>query len=171
MLTIIVFTGVVIHVDNAQYEGIPIFMTSGKALDERVSYARVLFKNDVFCVQDPNNVQCKSKQIIFYLGHGNLQYPAILVSKNLFKPELVSSGDWKEFTEYKNVNVLGLPLSDYYIQSPVTPREAYCELISHVFFGRMDSFISAEGLLASWAFWTPSLKAWVGSFRGCIQVA
>ncbi|XP_021332932.1 GDH/6PGL endoplasmic bifunctional protein [Danio rerio] len=153
------FAGVVIHVDNAQYEGIPIFMTSGKALDERVSYARVLFKSDVFCVQDPNNVQCKSKQIIFYLGHGNLQYPSILVSKNLLKPEIVSSGDWKEVTEYKEVNLLGLPLSDYYIQSPVAPREAYGELISHVFFGRKDSFISAEGLLASWAFWTPLLES------------
>ncbi|XP_067229974.1 GDH/6PGL endoplasmic bifunctional protein isoform X2 [Chanodichthys erythropterus] len=153
------FAGVLIHVDNAQYEGIPIFMTSGKALDERVAYARVIFKSDVFCVQDLNNVQCKSKQIIFYLGHGNLQYPAILVSKNLFKPDLVSSGDWKEVTEYKDVDVLGLPLSDYYIQSPVVPREAYCELISHVFFGRKDRFISAEGLLASWAFWTPLLES------------
>ncbi|TRY69796.1 hypothetical protein DNTS_000586 [Danionella cerebrum] len=153
------FAGVIIHVDNAQYEGIPIFMISGKALDERVSYARVLFKSDVFCVQDPNNVLCKTKQIIFYLGHSNLQYPAILVSKNLFKPELVSSGDWKEVTEYKDVNMLGLPLSDYYIQSPVVLREAYCELISQVFSGRKDNFISAEGLLASWAFWTPLLES------------
>ncbi|XP_051561855.1 GDH/6PGL endoplasmic bifunctional protein isoform X2 [Myxocyprinus asiaticus] len=152
------FAGVVIHVDNAQFEGIPIFMTSGKALDERVSYARVLFRRDTFCVQDPNNVQCKSKQIIFFLGHGNLQYPAILVSKNLFKPDLVSS-NWKEITEYKDVNVLGLPLNDYYIQSPIVPREAYCELISHVFIGRKDSFISSEGLLASWAFWTPLLDS------------
>ncbi|XP_055068231.1 GDH/6PGL endoplasmic bifunctional protein [Misgurnus anguillicaudatus] len=152
------FAGVLIHVKNPQYDGIPIFMTSGKALDERVSYARVTFKSDTFCVQDLDNIQCKAKQIVFYLGHGNLQYPAILVSKNLFKPNLAGS-DWKEVTEYKDVNVLGLPLSDYYIQSPVMPRDPYCELIPQILIGRKDSFISTEGLLASWAFWTPLLDS------------
>ncbi|XP_056605813.1 GDH/6PGL endoplasmic bifunctional protein [Triplophysa dalaica] len=152
------FAGVVIHVSNARYDGIPIFMMSGKALDERVAYARVIFKSDTFCVQDPTDIQCKAKQILFYLGHGNLQYPAILVSKNLFKPNLASH-DWKEVTENKDVNVLGLPLSDYYIQTPVALREAYCELISQVLIGRKDSFISTEGLVASWDFWTPLLHS------------
>ncbi|KAA0712785.1 GDH/6PGL endoplasmic bifunctional protein [Triplophysa tibetana] len=152
------FAGVVIHVSNTKYDGIPIFMMSGKALDERVSYARVIFKSDTFCVQDPTDIQCKAKQIVFYLGHGNLQYPAILVSKNLFKPDLASH-DWKEVTENKDVNVLGLPLSDYYIQTPVALREPYCELISQVLIGRKDSFISTEGLLASWDFWTPLLHS------------
>ncbi|XP_076870414.1 GDH/6PGL endoplasmic bifunctional protein [Brachyhypopomus gauderio] len=152
------FAGMVIFSTNPQYEGIPIFMTSGKMLDERVGYVRILFKNNIFCIQNYNNVQCKPQQIIFYLGHGELQYPAILVSKNLFKPALVNSG-WKEVTEHKDISILGLALSDYYIQTPVSPREPYYELISNVFHGRKDSFVSVENLMASWAFWTPLLDS------------
>ncbi|KAF7711521.1 GDH/6PGL endoplasmic bifunctional protein [Silurus meridionalis] len=151
------FAGVVIFGRGPQYAGIPIFMSSGKMLDERVGYARVIFKNDNFCIQDNNSVHCKPKQIVFYLGHGSLQYSAILVSKNLFKPDLVS--DWKEVTGQKDVSVLGLPLSDFYIQTPEVPTETYYELISNVFYGRKDSFVSAENLMASWAFWTPLLKS------------
>lgn len=141
-----------------QYAGIPIFMSSGKMLDERVGYARIIFKNDNFCIQGYNSVYCKPKQIVFYINHGNLQYSAILVSKNLFKPDLVNR-NWKEVTEHEDISVLGLPLSDYYIQSPKVPTEAYYELISHVFYGRKGSFVSTENLMASWAFWTPLLDS------------
>uniref|UniRef100_A0A8C7IL60 Hexose-6-phosphate dehydrogenase/glucose 1-dehydrogenase n=1 Tax=Oncorhynchus kisutch TaxID=8019 RepID=A0A8C7IL60_ONCKI len=122
------FAGIMVHIDIAQYEKMPIILTSGKMLDERLGYARILFKNDIFCVQSHNSVHCKPKQIVFYFGHGTLQYPAILVSKNLFKPDLMDT-EWKEITEHKDVSVLG----------------------------RKDSFISTENLLASWGFWTPLL--------------
>ncbi|KAK3574807.1 hypothetical protein QTP86_018391 [Hemibagrus guttatus] len=154
------FAGVVIFGNSPQFDGIPIFMSSGKMLDERIGYARVIFKNDKFCIQEYSSVHCKPKQIVFYLGHGNLQYSGILVSKNLFKPDLVNS-DWKEVTEHKDISVLGLPLSDYHIQSPKLPTEAYYELISNVFYGHKDSFVSAENLMASWAFWTPLLNSLV----------
>lgn len=150
------FAGIMVHIDIAQYEKMPIILTSGKMLDERLGYARILFKNDIFCVQSHNSVHCKPKQIVFYFGHGTLQYPAILVSKNLFKPDLMDT-EWKEVTEHKDVSVLGMPISDYYVLTPTVQREAYAELILHIFQGRKDSFISTENLLASWGFWTPLL--------------
>ncbi|KAK6321714.1 hypothetical protein J4Q44_G00086900 [Coregonus suidteri] len=150
------FAGIMVHVDIAQYEKMPIILTSGKMLDERLGYARILFKNDIFCVQSHDSVHCKPKQIVFYFGHGTLQYPAILVSKNLFKPDLMDT-EWKEVTEHKDVSVLGMPISDYYVLTPTVQREAYTELILHIFQGRKDSFISTENLLASWGFWTPLL--------------
>lgn len=152
------FAAVLAHIDEAQYEDVPILMISGKQLDERVGYARVLFKDNVFCLQKQNSVHCKPKQIIFYFGHGNLKYPAILVSKNLFKPAVVDS-EWKEVTDHKekNITILGLPVSDYYVQTPIVQKEAYTELISHIFAGRKNSFVSTENLLASWDFWTPLL--------------
>ncbi|XP_034022205.1 GDH/6PGL endoplasmic bifunctional protein [Thalassophryne amazonica] len=152
------FAAIVAHIDLAQYDGVPIFMMSGKMLDERVGYARVLFKNDIFCVQNQNSIPCKSKQIVFYFGHGALQYQAILVSKNLFKPVLINS-EWKEVTEHTDVNVLGLPISDYYVHTPKVQKDAYAELISHIFAGRKNCFISTENLLASWSFWTPLLNS------------
>ncbi|KAK5616029.1 hypothetical protein CRENBAI_018484 [Crenichthys baileyi] len=157
------FAAVLAHIDEAQYEGVPVLLISGKMLDERVGYARVLFKNDVFCLQSQNNVHCKPKQIIFYFGHGSLKYPAVLVSKNLFKPAL-TGGEWKEVTEHKDVSVLGLQISDYYVQTPTTEREAYAELVSHIFAGQKNNFVSTENLLASWEVWTPLLSGLKGSF-------
>lgn len=154
---------VLVHIDMAQYDGVPIILTSGKMLDERVGYARILFKNDIFCVQNHNSIHCKPKQIVFYFGHGSLQYPAILVTKNLFKPNIMDS-EWKEVTEHKDKSVLGLPISDYHVLAPSAQREAYTELISHIFHGRKDSFISAENLLASWGLWTPLLHSLTSSY-------
>lgn len=156
-------SAILAHIDEAQYEGVPVLLISGKMLDERVGYARILFKNDVFCLENHNAVHCKPKQIVFYFGHGTLHYPAILVSKNLFKPVLMNS-EWKEVTEHTDVSVLGLPISDYYVQTPVAQKEAYTELISHIFAGRRNSFISTENLLASWGLWTPLLTSLAGSF-------
>lgn len=153
-------SAVLAHIDEAQYEGVPFLLTSGKMLDERVGYARILFKDNVFCLQ--NSIHCKPKQIVFYFGHGSLKYPAILVSKNLFKPALMD--EWKEVTEPAGVSVLGLPLSDYYVQTPAEEREAYAELISHIFTGQKNSFISTENLLASWGAWTPLLKSLSSAF-------
>lgn len=152
----------VLHVGEPQYEGVPIILSSGKMLDERVGYARILFKNDVFCLSNHNGVHCKPKQIVFHFGHGSLQYPAILVSKNLFKP--VVGSEWKEVTQHTDVDVLGLPISDYHVQTPTQQREAYSELISHIFAGRRNSFISTENLLASWDLWTPLLSSLSSSF-------
>ncbi|KAM4588296.1 GDH/6PGL endoplasmic bifunctional protein [Odontesthes bonariensis] len=157
------FAAVLAHINEAQYEGVPILLISGKMLDERVGYARILFKNDVFCLQNHNNVHCKPKQIIFYFGHGSLQYSAVLVSKNLFKPAVTGS-EWKEVTEHKDVSVLGLPISDYYVQTPAEEKEAYSELISHIFAGRKNCFISTENLLASWGMWTSLLSSLTSSF-------
>lgn len=154
---------VVAHIDEPQYEDVPVVLISGKQLDERVGYARVLFKDNIFCLQNQNSVHCKPKQIVFYFGHGNLKYPAILVSKNLFKPVVVDS-EWKEVTEHKDVTVLGLPISDYYVQTPVVQKEAYTELISHIFAGHKNSFVSTENLLASWDFWTPLFSSLVSTF-------
>ncbi|XP_027859702.1 GDH/6PGL endoplasmic bifunctional protein [Xiphophorus couchianus] len=157
------FAAVLAHIEDAQFEGVPVLLISGKMLDERVGYARILFKNDVFCLQSQNNVHCKPKQIVFYFGHGSLKYPAVLVSKNLFKPTL-KGGEWKEVTEHKDVDVLGLHISDYFVQSPTTEREAYSELIYHIFAGQKNNFVSTENLLASWEVWTPLLSALKGSF-------
>ncbi|XP_061075760.1 GDH/6PGL endoplasmic bifunctional protein [Conger conger] len=152
------FAGVMVHMDNSQFDGVPIFLISGKMLDERVGYARVLFKNKVFCVQSPDDAHCKPRQIVFYFGHGDLKYPAILVSKNLFRPAGVAQG-WKEVMEHEDLRLFGLALSDYHIHTPVAQRDAYHLLIAQIFQGRKDSFISTETLLASWGFWTPLLAA------------
>ncbi|NXQ38054.1 G6PE protein, partial [Catharus fuscescens] len=157
------FAGVLIHSDSPRWEGIPFLLTSGKALDERVGYARVLFRNRAYCPQsgslrDAGHSQCKPKQIIFYFGHGALGTPAVLVSRNLFQPAMPKDS-WKEAEARSDLHILGQPLSDFYMYSPVKERDAYSVLISNIYHGRKDFFITTENLLASWAFWTPLLDS------------
>ncbi|KGL75806.1 GDH/6PGL endoplasmic bifunctional protein, partial [Tinamus guttatus] len=157
------FAGVLIHSDSLRWEGVPFLLASGKALDERVGYVRVLFKNRAYCPQsgtlrDAGSSQCKAKQIIFYIGHGALNTPAVLVSRNLFKP-IMPEGSWKEAAVQPELHVFGQPLSDYYVYKPVKERDAYSVLISSIYHGRKDSFITIENLLASWEFWTPLLDS------------
>ncbi|NXP28217.1 G6PE protein, partial [Scytalopus superciliaris] len=157
------FAGVLIRSESLRWEGVPFLLTSGKALDERVGYARVLFKNRAYCPQsetlrDAEHSQCKAKQIIFYFGHGALNTPAVLVSRNLFRP-VMPKDSWKEAVARSDLHIFGQPLSDYYVYSPVRERDAYSVLISNIYHGRKDFFITTENLLASWAFWTPLLDS------------
>ncbi|XP_064350156.1 GDH/6PGL endoplasmic bifunctional protein isoform X1 [Camelus dromedarius] len=157
------FAGVLVHIDNLRWEGVPFILMSGKALDERVSYVRILFKNQACCVQSekhwvPDQSRCLPQQIVFYIGHGELGSPAVLVSRNLFRPSLPSSS-WQEVAGRPGLHLFGRPLSDYYAYSPVREQDAYSILISHIFHHRKDSFITTENLLASWVFWTPLLDS------------
>ncbi|XP_014796991.1 PREDICTED: GDH/6PGL endoplasmic bifunctional protein [Calidris pugnax] len=157
------FAGVLIHSDSLRWEGVPFLLTSGKALDERVGYVRVLFKNRAYCTQsetlrDAEHSQCKTKQIIFYIGHGALNTPAVLVSRNLFRP-IMPEGSWRAAVGQSDLHVFGQPLSDYYVYTPVKERDAYSVLISNIYHARKDFFITTENLLASWGFWTPLLDS------------
>ncbi|XP_057551556.1 GDH/6PGL endoplasmic bifunctional protein isoform X2 [Hippopotamus amphibius kiboko] len=157
------FAGILIHVDNLRWEGVPFILMSGKALDERVSYVRILFKNQAYCTQSEKNwvpaqSHCLPRQIVFHIGHGELGSPAVLVSRNLFRPALPSAS-WKEVEGRPELRLFGRPLSDYYAYSPVREQDAYATLISHIFHGQKDAFITTENLLASWGFWTPLLDS------------
>ncbi|XP_063292605.1 GDH/6PGL endoplasmic bifunctional protein [Pelobates fuscus] len=157
------FAAVLVHVDNVRWEGVPFLLLSGKALDERTAFVRVVFKDNAFCVQkqsnqDPLRNSCKPKQIIFHIGHGEIGSPAILVSQGLFKPN-VNPSKWQRATELPSIQVFGQPLSDYYVYHPIVEKDAYSVLISNIYRGKKDSFITTKNLLASWSFWTPLLES------------
>lgn len=149
-----------------RWEGVPFLLVSGKDLDERTSYVRVVFKDNVFCLQkdstrDLVSNPCKPRQIVFHIGHGELGFPAVLISRNLFNSKSCTQpvpSQWKEVSDLPNGFVFGQPLSDYYVYRPIQEREAYSILISNIYGGKMKSFITTKNLLASWKFWTPILE-------------
>lgn len=156
------FAGVLLYIDNARWEGVPFLLVSGKDLDERTSYVRVVFKDLSFCVQKESKEEtvkssCQPKQIIFHIGNGALNFPAVLVTRSLFKPSIPFS-QWKVPTEVPNITFFGQPISDYYMYRPVQERDAYALLIPNIYRGRKGSFITTKNLLASWKFWTPLLE-------------
>ncbi|XP_006145435.1 GDH/6PGL endoplasmic bifunctional protein [Tupaia chinensis] len=157
------FAGILVYIDNLRWEGVPFILVSGKALDERVGYVRILFKNQAYCAQndkhwDTAQSQCLPQQIVFYIGHGDLGSPAVLVSRNLFRPFLPTKS-WKEMEARPGLRLFGHPLSDYHAYSPVREQDAYSILLSRIFHCQKDSFITTENLLASWVFWTPLLDS------------
>ncbi|XP_063799166.1 GDH/6PGL endoplasmic bifunctional protein [Pseudophryne corroboree] len=157
------FASVLVYIDNVRWEGVPFLLVSGKALDERTSYARVVFKDNVFCLQKEQNEDtgtnpCKPRQIIFHIGHGALGFPAVLVSRSLFRPSLISS-QWQAGSEIPAPSLFGQPLADYYVYRPIEERDAYSILISNIYRGKKESFITTKNLLASWKFWTRLLES------------
>ncbi|XP_066462955.1 GDH/6PGL endoplasmic bifunctional protein [Eleutherodactylus coqui] len=156
------FAGVLIYIDNARWEGVPFLLVSGKDLDERTSYVRVVFKDNTFCVLQESKEEtvkssCQPKQIIFHIGNGALNSPAILLTRNLFKASFPLS-QWKEASEFPNISYFGQPISDYYVWRPSQERDAYDVLISNIYRGRKGSFVTTKNLLASWKFWTRLLE-------------
>ncbi|KAM3923214.1 GDH/6PGL endoplasmic bifunctional protein isoform 1-T3 [Leptodactylus fuscus] len=156
------FAGVLLYIDNARWEGVPFLLVSGKDLDERTSYVRVVFKDNSFCVLKESKDEtvkssCQPKQIIFHIGNGALNFPAVLVTRSLFKPNFPSS-QWKEVSEIPDISVFGQPVSDYHVYSPSQERDAYTSLISNIYRGRKGSFVTTKNLLASWKFWTRLLE-------------
>ncbi|KAM8927213.1 GDH/6PGL endoplasmic bifunctional protein [Pelodytes ibericus] len=157
------FAAVLIQINNVRWEGVPFLLISGKALDERTSYVRVVFKDKAFCVQKDANQKplrnsCKPKQILFNIGHGDLGFPAFLVSQGLFKPSLTPT-KWQKESELPSMQVFGQPLSDYYVYRPILEKDAYSVLIANIYRARKSSFITTQNLLASWNFWTPLLES------------
>ncbi|KAG8569087.1 hypothetical protein GDO81_014257 [Engystomops pustulosus] len=156
------FAGVLIYIDNTRWEGVPFLLVSGKDLDERTSYARVVFKDNAFCVHKQSKEEtiknsCQPKQIIFHIGNGALNFPAVLVTKSLFKPSLPYS-QWQEASDVPGISFFGQPISDYFVHRPVQERDAYTALISNIYRGKKGSFVTTKNLLASWRFWTRLLE-------------
>ncbi|XP_075695788.1 GDH/6PGL endoplasmic bifunctional protein-like [Rhinoderma darwinii] len=157
------FAGVLVYIDNARWEGVPFLLVSGKDLDERTSYVRVVFKDNSFCVQKESKEEtvkssCQPKQIVFHIGNGDLNFPAVLVTRSLFKPSLPFS-QWEEASEVPNISFFGQPISDFYVHRPIQERDAYTVLISNIYRGRKGSFVTTKNLLASWRFWTRLLES------------
>lgn len=157
------FAGVVVHVDTPRWEGVPFILMAGKALDERVGYARILFRNQAHCVQsprrwDPTHSPCLPRQLVFYIGHGELGCPAVLVSRNLFQPSLPAHS-WTPMDDRSDLQLFGQPLAHFHAYRPVREQDAHAALISRIFHGQKDAFIATDTLLASWRFWTPLLDS------------
>ena len=155
------FAATLLKISNSRWKGVPFILLSGKKLDVKASYVRVLFKKNNFCVSESNTDDCqKFSQIVFHIGGNNVKIGAsIIVTKSLGKP--VETLNWK-FTEDKikgDVMFYRQKVSDLYIMRPVDEREAYGSLINAVLSGYRHMFVDTERLMESWQIWSPLLKA------------
>lgn len=153
------FAGVLFFVSSPRWKDVPFLMLSGKKLDEKQTYVRIVFKNSHFCTMTPNYAEgdhaCRQKQIIVFIGSGN--HPTIAVSRALPKPQVPKS--WSIPDLDPDTNILGSPVKDFYAYSAGVELDAYSVLIKECYHGNRDKFIGSSELVASWDIWTPLLRA------------
>ncbi|ESP04715.1 hypothetical protein LOTGIDRAFT_135691 [Lottia gigantea] len=150
------FAAALLSIESPKWHGVPIIFVSGKSLNERTSYARVIFKNNIFCVSNCPNMN-QNQQIIFHIGHGGLPSPMILVSKYFKTVEFPQGFNTEHNLEIKK-QIYGKDFSEFFSAVPINDIDAYSSLIQDAFNGRKESFIDGSHLVDSWKIWEDILK-------------
>lgn len=156
------FGATLLSIDNQRWKNVPFILVSGKHLDERSSFIRVVFKDREICLSSCNTKSNTThffgpKQIIFQIGHGNLPSAGILVSKGLLIPKWPSGINelaitTEDFSDY------GQNLNDFTFGIPVKNIEAYSSVIDDLYNGEQKSFVGTKRLLTLWDIWSPIIK-------------
>ena len=132
------FASVRLRVDNHRWRDTPVYLTSGKALEEREAYVRFVFKNGEELLF---NVQGGGKGTHVHATRG---LPAFRVPDGWRKS---SAGDASSAPGTARTIV------------PNKNPGAYDHLVSKVWEGDQSHFVATDTLLASWRLWTPLLQA------------
>lgn len=154
------FAAALLNIDSARWHGVPIILMSGKALDERSSYIRIIFKDSIMCVcgcKSFNVSQHSAKQIIFQINPGSLPTVGILVSKNLFSPQLPEGLEDMVVTAQESF-VFGQSLNEFYFSVPKEDENAYVTVVKDLYLGDKKSFVTTEGLENLWNIWSPVVE-------------
>ena len=97
--------------------------------------------------------------VIFYIGHGSLKTPAVIISKSLkINADSLTDNGWLLTNKFDSFKLFNLSLSNSNVYVPQASKDAYSYLIEKVFFGDRKYFVSTESLLKSWKIWENALK-------------
>jgi len=141
------FAAIALHIDNARWDGVPILMKAGKALDRRLAEIRVQFRHvpgDIFRGKfgGPNNVHNTNELVVRIQPE-----EAIYFKINNKVPGLGLRIDQSR---------LDLQYKARYSTAEIP--DAYERLILDVVNGDKRLFIRADELEAAWKVFTPFLK-------------
>ena len=147
------FAAVSMFINNARWDGVPFILVSGKQLDERTAYVRIVFKDNVHKVQSgasyDNN--CDIRQLVFNIQGEKLTKPGILLSGFLPKP--------KSFNPLSSVAItkdqlFGCSANSFNAFIFNKSADAYTTLISAVYHEQKNLFVGMEDLISSWKVWS-----------------
>ena len=152
------FASVVLYSRDARWSEVPFVLTAGKSLNERTSYARVLFRDNVFSSLGtaPSSSTCPH-EMIFMIQDETLKKPGILLSWHFNRTHLsLPFPDWQVETVRYPTNVS----CTYSFMSPVAVSNPnpYVSLIGAILQGQREQFVDTMSLLESWKVWTPLLQ-------------
>ena len=155
------FAASLLQVTNARWQGVPFLLMSGKKMEEKASYVRVVFKNNQVCMS-PADASCtRLRQLLFYVGGSDYrQPPMVVVSQDLPRPK--ERPGWKLDRLQLDLSLFGENINDTYQLVPETDDDAYTNLLQAVFDGARHLFIDTDTLLASWDIWSQMLQVTSG---------
>ena len=160
------FAAVSIFVNNARWKGVPFVLVSGKQLDERTAYVRVVFKENVHKVHISDSTdksdKCRIRQLVFNIQGERIRKPTILLSGYLPRPK--SFQPLKASMENNAGELFGCSMNtfDALIQDDST--DAYTTLISAIYHEKRNLFVGTEDLLTSWKVWSHFLDSLDNAF-------
>ncbi|XP_031565149.1 GDH/6PGL endoplasmic bifunctional protein-like [Actinia tenebrosa] len=148
------FAAVLLFLNNSKWNGVPFVLLSGKHLEERTAYVRIFFKKKY--TMKSSHDHCFLDQLIFHIQGGDLEKPALIVSKSL--PTVSEFSGWK-LTSSKPDYLYDCLGKSFNVFEPFVSHDAYSALIKAAYHGKQDLFISTEDLIASWEIWTRLLDS------------
>lgn len=154
------FAAVTMLINNARWRSVPFILVSGKQLEERTAYVRIVFKDNVHKLHTDsssvNGDQCDVRQVVFNIQGEKLQKPGIFLSGLLPKPKL-----FHPFTSAENEmqKLFGCFVNNFDAFIHDSSADAYTTLISAVYHEQRNIFVGTEDLLSSWKVWSHFLDS------------
>lgn len=138
------------QIATSRWDGVPFVLLSGKQLPHRTAYIRIQFRNSEFRVASLGKFNQRNQpQIVLHIQGGELQTPAILISRNFHKPEIPDG--WQLQTTNMS--------TDYHILLPVKDTAPYSTILNGVYDNVPDIGVPTSRLLGQWRLWTPLLQS------------
>jgi 6-phosphogluconolactonase len=157
------FASVAVYLRDPRWHRMPFILVSGKQLDERTAYARIVFKQSQFHLgQRLSNESPCLPEIIFLIQGEQISSPGVLVSEQLslttFMYPTMESVTWtQESITYPRTAGSNSCKYVHIHPSQAVEANAYVSVIQAVLEGRQEYFVDTDSLLLSWEVWSPLL--------------
>ena len=155
------FASVATYLRDPQWHGVPFILFSGKQLDQRAAYARIVFRQRLFHISS-NHSSCPS-EVIFLIQDDQFHSPGVLISEQLSSiglsyPGNFNSVSWtSEITTYAKSRGYDHCKYIYIHPSLAVEENAYVSVIKSILGGKQEQFVDTYSLLLSWKVWSPLL--------------
>lgn len=152
------FAAVAVFINNARWHGVPFILVSGKQLEERTAYVRIVFKDNVHKLHPDlaNGDKCDVRQIVFNIQGEKLKKPGIYLSGLLPKAKLFHP---LTTAENKIQKLFGCFVDNFDAFIHNSSADAYTTLISAVYHEQRSLFVGTEDLISSWKVWSHFLDS------------
>ncbi|GAB1598946.1 GDH/6PGL endoplasmic bifunctional protein-like [Argonauta hians] len=148
------FAAALLYIESARWKDVPFVFVSGKQTDERTTYIRIIFKNNVFKI--PAYMESERiRQIVFHINYGAMKEPCIIVSWSLHRvvwPIDVVPKMWSQPPAH------GAEISTYQIGVPGQNTDPYIQVMQDIVKKRQANFVGTFQLMNMWDIWQTGLN-------------